>query len=103
MTKKTLTFFSLHHLEYVIKAKIPVITSLINKGVDDMEAKLDHLGRPIAVDAGVIYFYLVQFTMKCGNFYLVQFTMKCGITVSCLPKFYLSGSNVHYLRTLSCF
>ncbi|KVH89259.1 Dynamin [Cynara cardunculus var. scolymus] len=40
------------HLESVIKAKIPGITSLINKGVDDMEAELDRLGRPIAVDAG---------------------------------------------------
>ncbi|KAJ0439236.1 putative dynamin stalk domain, dynamin, GTPase region, GTPase effector domain, Dynamin superfamily [Helianthus annuus] len=40
------------HLESVIKAKIPGIISLINKGIDEMEAELDHLGRPIAIDAG---------------------------------------------------
>lgn len=41
------------HLESVIKARIPSITSLINKSIDELEAELDHLGRPIAVDAGV--------------------------------------------------
>ncbi|KAI3748197.1 hypothetical protein L6452_11123 [Arctium lappa] len=38
-------------LPKTVAPKIPSITSLINKGVDDMEAELDHLGRPIAVDA----------------------------------------------------
>ena len=41
------------HLESVIKARIPSITSLINKSIDDLESELDHLGRPIVVDAGV--------------------------------------------------
>ncbi|XP_051149653.1 phragmoplastin DRP1E-like [Andrographis paniculata] len=39
-------------LEAVIKARIPSITSLINKTIDEFESELDHLGRPIAVDSG---------------------------------------------------
>lgn len=41
------------HLETVIRARIPSITSLINKSIDELESEMDHLGRPIAVDAGV--------------------------------------------------
>ncbi|KAK2650899.1 hypothetical protein Ddye_018388 [Dipteronia dyeriana] len=40
------------HLESVIRARIPSITSLINKSVEELESEMDHLGRPIAVDAG---------------------------------------------------
>ncbi|KAL8268486.1 hypothetical protein R6Q59_002284 [Mikania micrantha] len=43
--------FYVQHLESVIKVKIPGIISLINKGIDEMEAELDHLGRPIVIDA----------------------------------------------------
>ncbi|XP_071700757.1 phragmoplastin DRP1E-like [Rutidosis leptorrhynchoides] len=48
------------HLETVIKAKIPGIISLINKGVDEMEAELDRLGRPIAVDAGAQLYTILE-------------------------------------------
>ncbi|KAI8019096.1 Dynamin-related protein 1E [Camellia lanceoleosa] len=41
------------HLESVIRARIPSITSLINKSIDELESELDHLSRPIAVDAGL--------------------------------------------------
>lgn len=41
------------HLESVIRARIPSIISLINKSIDELESEMDHLGRPIAVDAGV--------------------------------------------------
>ncbi|KAF9590080.1 hypothetical protein IFM89_030661 [Coptis chinensis] len=40
------------HLEAVIRACIPNITSLINKTIDELESEMDHLGRPIALDAG---------------------------------------------------
>ncbi|KAJ1399415.1 P-loop containing nucleoside triphosphate hydrolase [Sesbania bispinosa] len=40
------------HLESVIRARMPSITSLINKNIDELESEMDHLGRPIAVDAG---------------------------------------------------
>ncbi|RWR80991.1 Dynamin central domain-containing protein [Cinnamomum micranthum f. kanehirae] len=40
------------HLESVIRARIPSITSFINKTIDELESEMDHLGRPIAVDAG---------------------------------------------------
>ncbi|KAG6437843.1 hypothetical protein SASPL_102773 [Salvia splendens] len=43
------------HLESVIRARIPSITSLINKSIDELEAEMDHLGRPIALDAGLNY------------------------------------------------
>ncbi|KAL8198050.1 hypothetical protein R6Q57_024623 [Mikania cordata] len=48
------------HLESVIKAKIPGIISLINKGIDEMEAELDHLGRPIAIDAGAQLYTILE-------------------------------------------
>ena len=68
-TKKFTMFacFHLQHLESVIKAKIPGIISLINKGIDEMEAELDRLGRPIAVDAGVSsfgYVYAMSFYIR---------------------------------------
>lgn len=44
-------------MESVIRARIPSITSLINKSIDELESELDHLGRPIAVDAGVSAFF----------------------------------------------
>uniref|UniRef100_A0A0D9VY67 GED domain-containing protein n=1 Tax=Leersia perrieri TaxID=77586 RepID=A0A0D9VY67_9ORYZ len=40
------------HLEAVIKAKIPSIVAMINKTIDEIEAELDRLGRPIGGDAG---------------------------------------------------
>lgn len=48
------------HLESVIKSKIPGITSLISKGIDEMEAELDRLGRPIAVDAGAQLYTILE-------------------------------------------
>lgn len=41
------------YLESVIKARIPGISSLINRSIDELEAELNHLGRPVAIDAGV--------------------------------------------------
>ena len=54
----TFRCFIVQHLESVIKAKIPGIIALINKGIEEMEAELDRLGRPIAVDEGVRSFCL---------------------------------------------
>lgn len=41
------------HLESVIKARIPGIASLINKNINELEAELNYLGRPVAIDSGV--------------------------------------------------
>ncbi|KAK3009508.1 hypothetical protein RJ639_013376 [Escallonia herrerae] len=51
---------ALDHLESVIRAKIPSITSLINKSIDELEAEMDHLGRPIAVDAGAQLYTILE-------------------------------------------
>ncbi|CAI9765115.1 unnamed protein product [Fraxinus pennsylvanica] len=48
------------HLESVIRAKIPSITSLINKSIDELESEMDHLGRPIAVDAGAQLYTILE-------------------------------------------
>ncbi|XP_071689971.1 phragmoplastin DRP1E-like isoform X2 [Rutidosis leptorrhynchoides] len=48
------------HLESVIKEKIPGIIALINKGIDEMEAELDRLGRPIAVDDGAKLYTILE-------------------------------------------
>lgn len=48
------------HLENVIRAKIPSITSLINKSIDELESELDHLGRPVAVDGGAQLYTILE-------------------------------------------
>ncbi|GKU95690.1 hypothetical protein SLEP1_g9019 [Rubroshorea leprosula] len=48
------------HLESVIKARIPSISSLINKSIDELEAELCHLGRPVAVDAGAQLYTILE-------------------------------------------
>ncbi|ERN01037.1 hypothetical protein AMTRI_Chr03g145800 [Amborella trichopoda] len=48
------------HLEGVIRARIPSITSLINKTIDELESEMDHLGRPIAVDAGAQLYTILE-------------------------------------------
>ncbi|XP_078170665.1 phragmoplastin DRP1C-like [Carex rostrata] len=40
------------HLESVIRARIPSIISMINKTIDELEAELDRMGRPIGGDQG---------------------------------------------------
>lgn len=47
-------------LESVIRARIPSITSLINKSIDELESEMDHLGRPIAVDAGAQLYTILE-------------------------------------------
>ncbi|XP_047250154.1 phragmoplastin DRP1E isoform X2 [Capsicum annuum] len=39
------------HLESVIKARIPAILSLINSSIDELEAEMSYLGKPVAIDA----------------------------------------------------
>lgn len=48
------------HLETVIRARIPSIISLINKNIDELEAELDRLGRPIGVDAGAQLYTILE-------------------------------------------
>ncbi|CAK9172640.1 unnamed protein product [Ilex paraguariensis] len=48
------------NLESVIKARIPGLVSLINKNIDDLEAELDHLGRPLALDAGAQLYTILE-------------------------------------------
>ncbi|KAF3445326.1 hypothetical protein FNV43_RR10502 [Rhamnella rubrinervis] len=48
------------HLETVIRARIPSITSLINKSIDELESEMDHLGRPVAVDAGAQLYTILE-------------------------------------------
>ncbi|KAL5728104.1 dynamin GTPase [Ranunculus cassubicifolius] len=40
------------HFVAVIKSRIPSITSMMKKTIDDLEREMDHLGGPIALDAG---------------------------------------------------
>ncbi|KAI7995760.1 Dynamin-related protein 1E [Camellia lanceoleosa] len=42
-------------LESVIKARMPSIMSLINQSIDELQAELNHLGRPVTVDPGATW------------------------------------------------
>ncbi|GMJ06069.1 DYNAMIN-RELATED PROTEIN 1E, ARABIDOPSIS DYNAMIN-LIKE 4, DYNAMIN-like 1E [Hibiscus trionum] len=48
------------HLESVIRARLPGITSLINKSIEELEAELSHLGRSVAVDAGAQLYTILE-------------------------------------------
>ncbi|KAF2308719.1 hypothetical protein GH714_013944 [Hevea brasiliensis] len=48
------------HLESVIKARIPGIISLVNRSIDELEEELNHLGRPVTVDAGAQLYTILE-------------------------------------------
>ncbi|KAF2619741.1 hypothetical protein F2Q68_00040695 [Brassica cretica] len=48
------------HLETVIRQKIPSIVALINKSIDEINAELDRIGRPIAVDSGAQLYTILE-------------------------------------------
>ncbi|KAK4778312.1 hypothetical protein SAY87_018499 [Trapa incisa] len=48
------------HLERVIRQRIPSILALINKTIDELNAELDRIGRPIAVDSGAQLYTILE-------------------------------------------
>ncbi|GJZ24623.1 dynamin-related protein 1C [Tanacetum coccineum] len=48
------------HLESVIRQKIPSLISLINKNIDDINAELDRIGRPIGADGGAQLYTILE-------------------------------------------
>ncbi|CAD5188090.1 unnamed protein product [Musa acuminata subsp. malaccensis] len=48
------------HLESAIRARIPSIVALINKTIDELEAELDRLGRPIGADGGAQLYTILE-------------------------------------------
>ncbi|KAK4772361.1 hypothetical protein SAY86_014136 [Trapa natans] len=48
------------HLELVIRQRIPSILALINKTIDELNAELDRIGRPIAVDSGAQLYTILE-------------------------------------------
>ncbi|KAG0556007.1 hypothetical protein KC19_11G019300 [Ceratodon purpureus] len=48
------------HLEAVIRSRIPSIAAMINKTIDDIEAELNQIGRPLANDAGAQLYTILE-------------------------------------------
>ncbi|PIA26646.1 hypothetical protein AQUCO_09100067v1 [Aquilegia coerulea] len=48
------------HLETVIRQRIPSIIALINKTIDELEAELDRLGRPIGGESGAQLYTILE-------------------------------------------
>ncbi|RXH79150.1 hypothetical protein DVH24_040297 [Malus domestica] len=48
------------HLEVVIRQRIPSIIALINKTIDELNAELDRIGRPIGVDSGAQLYTILE-------------------------------------------
>ncbi|PHU04835.1 Dynamin-related protein 1E [Capsicum chinense] len=65
------------HLESVIRGKIPGISSVINKSIDELESEMDHLGRPISVDAGAQLYISWNFAVRLTR-YLRSIWMEDG-------------------------
>uniref|UniRef100_A0ACD5U4T3 Uncharacterized protein n=1 Tax=Avena sativa TaxID=4498 RepID=A0ACD5U4T3_AVESA len=47
-------------LEAVIRARLPSITSLINKTIDELESEMNHLGKPIGSDTGAQLYLILE-------------------------------------------
>ncbi|KAA8529767.1 hypothetical protein F0562_034133 [Nyssa sinensis] len=48
------------HLEAVIRQRIPSIIALINKTIDELNAELDRIGRPIGADGGAQLYTILE-------------------------------------------
>ncbi|KAH6790384.1 DYNAMIN-like 1C [Perilla frutescens var. frutescens] len=48
------------HLEKVIRQRIPSIIALINRTIDELNAELDQIGRPIGVDGGAQLYTILE-------------------------------------------
>ncbi|XP_059281480.1 phragmoplastin DRP1C [Lycium ferocissimum] len=48
------------HLETVIRQRIPSIIALINKTIDELNAELDRIGRPVGVDGGAQLYTILE-------------------------------------------
>ncbi|KAL1556517.1 Phragmoplastin drp1c [Salvia divinorum] len=48
------------HLEKVIRQRIPSIIALINKTIDELNAELDRIGRPVGVDGGAQLYTILE-------------------------------------------
>uniref|UniRef100_A0A0D9V465 GED domain-containing protein n=1 Tax=Leersia perrieri TaxID=77586 RepID=A0A0D9V465_9ORYZ len=57
------------HLESVIKSRIPGIQSLISKTIAGLEAELNHLGKPIAADAGGKLYTIMEICRMFNGIY----------------------------------
>ena len=84
------------HLETVIRQRIPSIIALINKTIDELNAELDHIGRPVGVDGGVITGIYVK------SFFLLMKILFFPVllTREILPL--SAGSTVHNFGNVSC-
>ena len=85
-------------LEAVIRARIPSITSLINKSIDELESEMDHLGRPIASDAGVI---LLNVWADCIKIDWEKWTpCLCFCRLNCTSSWSFAVHLTKYLRNI---
>ncbi|CAN4114024.1 unnamed protein product [Withania somnifera] len=48
------------HLETVIRQRIPSIIALINKTIDELNAELDRIGRPVGADGGAQLYTILE-------------------------------------------
>jgi hypothetical protein len=101
-------------LEAVIKSKIPGIQSLINKTIAELETELSRLGKPIAVDDGVILLFKCSTNLnyQFQNILLwVNFRRRLFFFLPSLQEFIISANLLriamfiedHYCTSISGF
>lgn len=83
--------------------------SLINQSINELERELHHLGRPVAIDAGVgslhlslTFFFLVaqiSFGSRLNSFFLFQTTFSFVCRLSYTPSWNSAVNLIGYLRS----
>ncbi|KAK6802297.1 hypothetical protein RDI58_000077 [Solanum bulbocastanum] len=90
------------HLETVIRQRIPSIIALINKTIDELNAELDRIGRPVGVDGGELKRFpsLQSDIAAAANDALDRFRDESRKTVSRLVEMESSYLTVEFFRKL---
>lgn len=88
-------------METVIRQRIPSIIALINKTIDELNAELDRIGRPVGVDGGVITGYMSQSHEEIALFLVIilNIPLLLLVTWEILPL--CAGSALHDFGNVS--
>ncbi|KAL0296573.1 UNVERIFIED_CONTAM: Dynamin-related protein 1C [Sesamum radiatum] len=85
------------HLEKVIRQRIPSIIALINKTIDELNAELDRIGRPIGVDGGAQLYTILEMCRAFDRVFKEHLEGGCEMSVHFwdIVRFYIISCLLH--------